>query len=600
MAGITAAPVNFPIVWNVGTTLSIQGTVTDTNSSLYDFTSATITTSITTQAGAAAIVPTFTTSTPSPTNGVFILSLTTAQLTSLLSVTGNYLYSVAVTRSGVTTEWLAGSFTVQAATTGGTASAPAFTLTLTTSSITLALSGVTQGTAANITVTDTAGFLTTTPKTAETAIKDLAAVNALVFDHFDRYSNGGLATNVPLIGPTWRTSGSGLPAVTSGLLGSASNGYSYMDCVTTPQTLSAGVRFTNPDTNNTATMAWMTGASGTAFQVNDIGCHCNFGPTNYTITICQNGVFYTLMSGTWTNPMVAGVTYPIAVTINGGRLTIQANGDTRTSAYDIRLTSLPGPVVWWQTTVVSSASANFVWVMAAAAPTGLVAPPGTVNARDTGVTTYQRGQAVGNVETGGQVNIGYSTQDNVSPGINFGPSTIRTQLSTAVTIGGSTFVSPLAMPTGTSVLVEGGTNTETVTTTGFPTGSGPFTHTITTTFANNHAAGVVLVGTPTATFRGTMYMSASNGFFFLPNQSVVCAPGGNMYLGSALDTFLRRVSADVAGMGAGDSFQVDGVWNTGRLIMGAFHLWVDGSGRLRIKSGAPTSDTDGTVVGTQV
>ena len=30
-----------------------------------------------------------------------------------------------------------------------------------------------------------------------------------------------------------------------------------------------------------------------------------------------------------------------------------------------------------------------------------------------------------------------------------------------------------------------------------------------------------------------------------------------------------------------------------------YYLWVDSSGRLRIKSGAPTSDTDGAVVGSQ-
>jgi hypothetical protein len=35
------------------------------------------------------------------------------------------------------------------------------------------------------------------------------------------------------------------------------------------------------------------------------------------------------------------------------------------------------------------------------------------------------------------------------------------------------------------------------------------------------------------------------------------------------------------------------------LQLGAYHLWVDSSGRLRIKNGVPTSDTDGTVVGTQ-
>jgi hypothetical protein len=35
------------------------------------------------------------------------------------------------------------------------------------------------------------------------------------------------------------------------------------------------------------------------------------------------------------------------------------------------------------------------------------------------------------------------------------------------------------------------------------------------------------------------------------------------------------------------------------LLLGTTHLWIDGSGRLRIKSGAPTSDTDGAVVGAQ-
>lgn len=35
------------------------------------------------------------------------------------------------------------------------------------------------------------------------------------------------------------------------------------------------------------------------------------------------------------------------------------------------------------------------------------------------------------------------------------------------------------------------------------------------------------------------------------------------------------------------------------LQLGAYQLWVDSSGRLRIKNGVPSSDTDGTVVGTQ-
>jgi hypothetical protein len=38
---------------------------------------------------------------------------------------------------------------------------------------------------------------------------------------------------------------------------------------------------------------------------------------------------------------------------------------------------------------------------------------------------------------------------------------------------------------------------------------------------------------------------------------------------------------------------------TEAIAFGGYFLWVDATGVLRIKSGAPTSDTDGTVVGTQ-
>ena len=35
------------------------------------------------------------------------------------------------------------------------------------------------------------------------------------------------------------------------------------------------------------------------------------------------------------------------------------------------------------------------------------------------------------------------------------------------------------------------------------------------------------------------------------------------------------------------------------LYLGIYALWVDSTGKLRIKNSTPTSDTDGTVVGTQ-
>jgi hypothetical protein len=42
----------------------------------------------------------------------------------------------------------------------------------------------------------------------------------------------------------------------------------------------------------------------------------------------------------------------------------------------------------------------------------------------------------------------------------------------------------------------------------------------------------------------------------------------------------------------------DGTWQA-PLRIGAYYLWVDATGDLRLKATQPTSDTDGTVVGTQ-
>lgn len=47
------------------------------------------------------------------------------------------------------------------------------------------------------------------------------------------------------------------------------------------------------------------------------------------------------------------------------------------------------------------------------------------------------------------------------------------------------------------------------------------------------------------------------------------------------------------------ALHITGGWNDGPLIMGSYYLWVDATGDLRIKSGAPANDTDGVVVGSQ-
>jgi hypothetical protein len=57
---------------------------------------------------------------------------------------------------------------------------------------------------------------------------------------------------------------------------------------------------------------------------------------------------------------------------------------------------------------------------------------------------------------------------------------------------------------------------------------------------------------------------------------------------------------ELSGSGSGLGVKVgDGAWNGQPMRLGNYYLWVDSSGRLRIDTSTPTSDTDGTVVGTQ-
>lgn len=77
--------------------------------------------------------------------------------------------------------------------------------------------------------------------------------------------------------------------------------------------------------------------------------------------------------------------------------------------------------------------------------------------------------------------------------------------------------------------------------------------------------------------------------------------GGNTSGGQyQLNHFTGTVLTGVArGFSNGDFGVAGGAWNTGCLRIGTYRLWVDATGDLRIKSTAPTSDLDGTVVGTQ-
>jgi hypothetical protein len=71
---------------------------------------------------------------------------------------------------------------------------------------------------------------------------------------------------------------------------------------------------------------------------------------------------------------------------------------------------------------------------------------------------------------------------------------------------------------------------------------------------------------------------------------------------SETDRFTRRLAdmeRQIGDLQRTTQRRLGGAWNSTHIILGAYHLWIDATGRLRVKSSAPVSDTDGTVVGTQ-
>ncbi|WDB60835.1 phage tailspike protein [Escherichia albertii] len=76
---------------------------------------------------------------------------------------------------------------------------------------------------------------------------------------------------------------------------------------------------------------------------------------------------------------------------------------------------------------------------------------------------------------------------------------------------------------------------------------------------------------------------------------------GSGYATSATTVKIGRVAAYHASepINTGHARSIGSAWNSQHLVMGGYHLWVDGAGLLRIKNGVPTSGTDGVIVGTQ-
>ena len=122
----------------------------------------------------------------------------------------------------------------------------------------------------------------------------------------------------------------------------------------------------------------------------------------------------------------------------------------------------------------------------------------------------------------------------------------------------------------------------------------------------------IFVGMPLGTVHGkdpsTAYLFAIGGNYSRYKRETDAYPrmefdhaNGVVSFGNGTSSPPFKLKAYGTGHGKieGGNLYFDGGYNTSHIVLGNYHLWVDATGKLRIKNGVPTSDTDGTVVGTQ-
>ena len=101
-------------------------------------------------------------------------------------------------------------------------------------------------------------------------------------------------------------------------------------------------------------------------------------------------------------------------------------------------------------------------------------------------------------------------------------------------------------------------------------------------------------------YRFTTAGTVGGGLHLLEAQGASLALQQNQYLGFGGSTggTRMRFNSTSGNVEFESNFGASsGAWNNSHLVLGTYHLWVDSTGDLRIKNGAPTSDTDGNIVG---
>lgn len=376
-----------------------------------------------------------------------------------------------------------------------------------------------------------------------------------VYDDFTQRSDGSIAGATPSIvntSQTWSTTGANPPTVTSGRLVSGGVGYAYLTLPSQGKLIACGVQM-DAGAGQPMAMAWVI---GNTWDLTNLTGHFSFGPNDFTVTIKRGATFYTLFTGTWDKPLDPAKTHTAAIGIVGDSFVVQVAGQTFVSPPDVRTQALAGSIVFWEPLLVGGTQAARVsWVAAwVESPSGAPLAPNVAP----GAAELFKGpnkEVIGNQYEMYEAKLGKAPVAG-QPGLALGATKIVTYLRTAMTAGSTTMITQDVIPPGSTVVIdEAGTTEETRTTTGYPAQtSAPWTHTLTVASTSAHAVNTAVVATVPSSLRAEMYYNQANGFWFMPNLSVVVFPGGNVYVGNDLSQYLTTYAAGVlgsAGVGAG-------------------------------------------------
>jgi len=426
-------------------------------------------------------------------------------------------------------------------------------------------------------------------------------------DDFSRYSNGALSGQVPIIGSAWVTSGAQATTVSTGRATSTGTGYAVQTFTDTPTSMECFVSFSgsNPITSP-MTMAFCRNTVGSGTMLDHL-VHLNFGPTGFSLTVRKDGgAFDGVLSGNWwaVVPM-DGTVVRVVLAVDGDSAVVFGPHGEVFATVGRRISDVlagGGKTIFWEPNTSGTEQA-FVHTARAdtTATTGYTSS--VVQPQDlAGLARMigHDGRAFGNHYDSYETWIGRSPANNM-PAFGFGANEIHAILAANTSIGATTFNTDQKIPPGSTLVIGYGTTGETLTqNSSVASGSGPpYTSTTTGAATKAHSAGDPVTATPPASMRKEVYFNTGNGNIYLWDASLIIQGASGVYFGAGQDVQLYRDGANVLRVGYGDTLAIEGAWNAGPLRMGNNWLWVDATGDLRIKGSAPSSDTDGVVVGTQ-